>query len=150
MFPPPLLTGTLNVRLGLTRTSMALGLVCNQTPGVLKRVVNPFPPAIMCLCSPQVVSPHPFPVPRLVVRPLPCSLSALGYESLRALPRDPSPSFSFVIGARSPHVTAVDIPSRAPLRTLRRWATVGRSSPSVCVEVAVLSGPLVAACVSPP
>ena len=43
---------------------------------------------------------------------------------------------------------AVASPVRAP-RTLRRWATVGRSSPSFCVKVAVLSGPLVAACVSP-
>ena len=95
-------------------------------------------------------SPSPFP------NTMPCcsppSLFTLCTRFVVALgPTSRSIAVVFVVhrGRFATLSPAVSSPVRAP-RTLRRWATVGRSSPSVCVKVAILSGPLVAACVSPP
>jgi hypothetical protein len=53
MFPPPLLTGTSTFDFGLSRTSMAMGLVCNQAPGgtIFCRVVSPSPRPSCALLS---------------------------------------------------------------------------------------------------
>ena len=81
---------------------------------------------------------HLFPMPRFVVCPLPCSPSALGYELLQALPRNPSPSYLLVIGARSPHVTTVDILSSIPYECFDdgpQWAARPRQSAQGCLPL---------------
>ena len=102
------------------------------------------------LCSLQMVSTSPF--PNATPRRSPPSLLAVCTRFVVALgPTTQSIAVVFVVhwGRFATLSPAVASPVRAPW-TLQRWATVGRSSPSVRVEVAILSGPLVAACVSPP
>jgi hypothetical protein len=118
--------------------------------GVLWRVVNPFPPGGTCLALCRWISNSPF--PSTTPRRSPPSLLALCTRFVVAS----SPTSRFIAAVFVVHrgrfatlSPAVASPVRAPW-TLQQWATVGCSSPSVRMEVDILSGPLVAACVSPP
>jgi hypothetical protein len=151
MFPPPLLTGTLNV---FDSASPAppwqWGWYASKHPGVRynRRVVSPSP-RWNVPCSPRVVHRNPFPLSRLVVRPLPCSLYApvrrrfgpyLAFHR-RRIRRSSGPVYHAV--------TCCGVTGASPSDA----ATMGHGGPLVpviCVKIAVLSGPLVAAYVSPP